>query len=376
MGQVFRVTRPGDAALRGWLLGGGPAIRSKIPLALLAVPFAISVGAVLARLAIGPGWGVLPLLVVGPAVAAALGGPRYTLAAGATAVAACLLFGARIVDQAVNHRQVVVALAAAVGVTACGMLAARARERRIQELAQVRVVAEAAQQVLLRPVPRQAGSVKMAVRYLSASSGARVGGDLYEVAVTPDCIRLIVGDVEGKGLPAVRLAAEVTGAFRAAAHEEGSLPAVVERIEASLARELGEEEFVTAILAEISADEDKIELISCGHPVPLLLGGGPPRPAAPDADALPLGLSHLSGAPRIPATIAFEPGDELLFYTDGASEARNKAGSFFPLASCTSVLAGHDPDTLVDRLSDEITRYVGHAPTDDIALLLVYKDMI
>jgi serine phosphatase RsbU (regulator of sigma subunit) len=167
----------------------------------------------------------------------------------------------------------------------------------------------------------------------------------------------------------------VTGAFRAAAHEEDSLPAVVERIEASLARELGEEEFVTAVLAEISADEDKIELISCGHPVPLLLGGGPPRPAAPDADALPLGLSHLTGAPRIPATIAFEPGDELLFYTDGASEARNRAGSFFPLASCASVRAGHDPDTLVDRLGDEITRYVGHAPTDDIALLLVYKGM-
>jgi serine phosphatase RsbU (regulator of sigma subunit) len=254
------------------------------------------------------------------------------------------------------------------------MLAARIRERGSRELAQVKIVAEAAQKVLLRPVPRQVGSVGMAVRYLSASYGAQVGGDLYEVAVTPDRVRLIVGDVEGKGLAAVRTAAEVTGVFREAAHEEESLPAVVARIEASLARELGEEEFVTAVLAEISPEQDKVELISCGHPAPLLLGAGAPRAACPDPGALPLGLGHLSAEPRIPLTVALEPGNELLFYTDGASEARNKAGTFFPLASCTSVSDGHDPGTLVDRLSDEITRYVGHAPEDDIALLLVYKD--
>ena len=131
---------------------------------------------------------------------------------------------------------------------------------------------------------------------------------------------------------------------------------------------------MTAVLAEISRPDDKIELISCGHPAPLLLGAGLPKPFGPEANALPLGLGHLSAAPRIPVTLTFEPGDEILFYTDGASEARDKAGTFFPLTGCASVRAGHDPETLVDRLSDEITRYVGHAPEDDIALLLVYKD--
>jgi hypothetical protein len=353
--------------------GGGPAIRSKTRLVLLTLPFVISVGAAAVRLMVGPGWGLLPLLIVGPAVAAALGGAAYTLAAGAVALAALMFFDVTLMHKVVNHREFVLTLVAAAGVTACGVVAARIRERRDLELAEVRIVAEAAQQVLLRPVPRQVGSVNMAVRYLSASSGARVGGDLYEVAVTPDCVRLIVGDVEGKGLPAVQTAAEVTGVFREAAYEEHSLAAIIARIEASLARELSGEEFVTAILAEIGPDQDKIELISCGHPTPLRLGPGAPRPAAPDADALPLGLGHLSAAPRMAVTVALDPGDELLFYTDGASEARNKAGLFFPLTRCTSVADGHDPDTLVDRLSEEITRYVGHAPEDDIALLLVYK---
>jgi serine phosphatase RsbU (regulator of sigma subunit) len=367
----------GGTALRGVTTGGGPAIRfwaRLARLALLAVPFAISVGAVAARLTFGPGWGLLPLLIVGPAIAAALGGAAYTLAAGAVALGACMLFDISVMHQSVNHRQLIVAFAGAAGVTAFGMLAARLRERRTHELERVKIVAEAAQQVLLRPVPRQVGPVKMAVRYLSASYGARVGGDLYEVAVTPDHVRLIVGDVEGKGLAAVRTAAVVTGAFREAAYQETSLPAIVARIEASLARELGEEEFVTAILAEISRADDKIELISCGHPAPLLLGTGVPKPFGPEMSALPLGLGHLSAAPRLPVTLAFEPGDEVLFYTDGASEARNKTGTFFPLSGCTSMKAGHDPDTLVDRLSEEITRYVGHAPVDDIALLLIYKD--
>jgi serine phosphatase RsbU (regulator of sigma subunit) len=356
--------------------GGGPAIRSWARLALLTVPFVIPVAVGAARLMVGPGWGLLPLLIVGPAMAAALGGAAYTLVAGVVALVATMLFDVRIMHQSVSHHQVIVAFAAAAGVTAFGMMAARHRELRARELEQVKIVAEAAQQVLLRPVPRQVGHVKMAVRYLSASYGARVGGDLYEVAATPDHVRLIVGDVEGKGLPAVRTAAVVTGAFREAAYEEASLPAIVARVEASLARELGEEEFVTAVLAEISRQDDKIELVSCGHPAPLLLGTGPPRPFGPEVSALPLGLGHLSAAPRIPVTLAFEPGDEVLFYTDGASEARDKGGAFFPLTRCSSVRDGHDPETLVDRLSDEITRYVGHAPEDDIALLLVYKDQV
>jgi serine phosphatase RsbU (regulator of sigma subunit) len=64
----------------------------------------------------------------------------------------------------------------------------------------------------------------------------------------------------------------------------------------------------------------------------------------------------------------------MLFYTDGASEARNKAGEFFPLASCASLRSPADPATRVDQLGEEITRYVGHAPDDDVALLLAYRE--
>ncbi len=318
------------------------ASRSRARLMLPALPFAIIAANGVSRVVMGPGWGMLLLLAVGPAVAAAVGGPLYTLAAGAAALAVGLPFAAGM-RPAATHRLAEVAFGAVAGVTAAGVLASRARRRRDRELAQTRLVAEAAQQALLRPVPRQAGPVRVAARYLSACSGARVGGDLYEVATTTDGVRLIVGDAEGKGLPALQSAAAVLGVFREAAHEEDSLEAIASRIETSLARQLGDERFVTAILAEVSADGSKIELLGCGHPEPLLLGPARPRFIGLDEGSLPLGLGQL-------------------------------AGVFFPLADSAAVRAAPDPATLPGRLGDEVIRHVGHAPDDDMALLVIYRD--
>ncbi len=334
----------------------------------------LTVGIAAARLITGSMFGLVPLLAVGPAVAAAIGGAVYTLAAGGLAMMICMMFLLCPVADATGRRADVVGLVAVAAVTAAGIAASTVRRRREHELAQVRVVAETAQQVVLRPVPLQLGSVRLAVKYLSASSQARVGGDLYDVVDAAAGVRLVVGDAQGKGLPAVQTAAALLGAFRDAAHEEDSLAAIAARIETSLSRQLPDEGFVTAIFAEISADGSKMELLSCGHPTPLLLGEEEPRFVDPGQGSLPLGLGHLGPEPRIPVTIPLHEHDAVLFYTDGATEARNTAGAFFPLASCASVL---DPDaygTLVERLSRELTRYVGHAPDDDVALLLVYRD--
>jgi serine phosphatase RsbU (regulator of sigma subunit) len=64
----------------------------------------------------------------------------------------------------------------------------------------------------------------------------------------------------------------------------------------------------------------------------------------------------------------------MLFYTDGVSEARNKAGTFFPLALSDSGHDDTDPDGILDRLSSDLVRHVGHALDDDAAMLLVRYD--
>lgn len=332
----------------------------------------VAIGA--ARLMVGPGWGLVPLLAVGPAVAAAIGGAVYTLAAGVQALVICALLLGDELQSPPSYRADVVGLVAVASVTAAGIMACTARRRRERELAEVRLVADTAQQVLLRPVPSQVGPVRLTVNYLSASSQARVGGDLYDVVDAAGAVRLIVGDAEGKGLAAVKSSAALLGAFRDAAHEEDSLTAIASRIETSLSRQLPDDGFVTAIIAEISPDLSKMELLSAGHPGPLLLGDEPPRFLDVGEGNLPLGLGHLAPEPRIPVTVPLDGYDAVLFYTDGATEARNSAGAFFPLDSCAAVRTVGCYDTLVDRLSRELTRYVGHAPDDDVAFLLVYRD--
>lgn len=347
---------------------------SRWRLLLAILPFVLVAVLGVLRLAVGPGWGVLPLLAVGPALAAAVSGPCLTLTAGAEALAVAVLFlGTDRTGVDPGHHALITCLSV-VGVTAGAWLASASRAHRGRALARIRLVAEAAQQVVMRPVPAEAGPVKMAARYLSAAEDARVGGDLIEVVTTPDCVRIVLGDAEGNGLPALQSAATVLSVFREAAYEEKNLAAIVSRIETSLSRQLSEEQFVTAVFAEVSADGSVMDLLCCGHPAPLLLGPGEVRPVSCEQDSLPLGLGKLTGEPRQTVTVPLSPGGRLLFYTDGIAEARNKAGEFFPLATCASLRAQVPPEALLDRLCREMTRHVGHAPDDDVALLLVYRD--
>lgn len=174
------------------------------------------------------------------------------------------------------HKQVVV-LTALIAVTLASSLASALRRRRERLLEAVRSVAEAAQQALLAPVPATVGKFQVAVRYSAAAAEARIGGDLYAVVSTPYGVRLIVGDVRGKGLPAVGTAALVLGIFREAAYDEPDLLDVVGRIERSLARNLGSDDFVTAVVAGYPRP-GHLEVVNCGHAPPLLLRPGGVEP--------------------------------------------------------------------------------------------------
>jgi serine phosphatase RsbU (regulator of sigma subunit) len=263
--------------------------------------------------------------------------------------------------------------AVVVGVTVAAVIACTVRQRREHELTEVRAIAEVAQQVLLGPVPHTDRSVRLAVRYMSATSHARIGGDLYEVVTGSSGMRLIIGDVQGKGLGAVKTAATVLGSFREVAPEAPSLPMIADRIEIALARQLDEEQFVTAVLAEVSVDGSWITLLSCGHPPPLLITGHVGRFVESATPSLPLGLASLGIMPREVITVPFAPDDQMLFYTDGVSEARNRAGEFYPLPDRALYAEATDPDSALSRLQEDVLRHVGHALDDDAAMLLLRR---
>lgn len=336
---------------------------------LAVLPYAVMAVVAVADVAAGPSVGLLPLVSVGPALAGLVGDRRRTAFIGVLGLLLCLLLGAN--SGLLGTRRVVTAMAAVACVTATGLLAVAMRERRERELADVRAVAEVTQRVLLRPVPERAGPLRVAVSYTSATAQARIGGDLYDVVVTGDRVRVIVGDVQGKGLEAVGTAAVVLGAFREAAHDERDLRDVGARLERSADRELHGGKFVTAVLAELRGDGTAL-VLNYGHPAPLLVGAdGTSRFAEPRERALPLGLGVHETAGPAARPVPFGPGDRLLLYTDGVSEARDRHGDFYPLPARARLLRDGAPGTALKALRGDLVKHAGGPLHDDAAMLLV-----
>ncbi len=256
-------------------------------------------------------------------------------------------------------------LSSALGAVA--VVSALIRVRRERALATMTVIAETVQRAVLRPIPSQLGTVGFASQYRSASRAALVGGDLFEVADTVHGVRVVVGDVRGKGLDAVALAATVLGAFRQAALSQDELSSVASEIDKVVTAVAGEEDFVTAIFCQF-APGGRVTLVNRGHPVPLLVPPGPARPRYLDTGEPqpPLGLEGLNHS----VETTWARGARLLLYTDGLVEARDVTGTFFPLDTWAPALVTGDPEAALERLVAGVQEFSGNEATDDMAVML------
>lgn len=309
-------------------------------LPLLAVPFGLIAVVTVVDVLAPPDVHLGPFLVAAPAITASFAGPRMTGFVGAVAVLAQVTVAvSRTTATDLNHTFQIIAL---VLISAFVTFFAHLREVHEKQLIQLRSVAEAAQEVVLRPLRDRMGPLRLASVYLAAEAEAQIGGDLYAAIRTPHGTRLIIGDVRGKGLEAVGDAALVLGAFRAVAHRAADLPTLVAHLEAAVAADpdgagepAGEpgEAFTTAAVVDVPDQEMTVRLISCGHPPPLLLRGGRVVPLEVDHPAPPLGLTQFVDTGFAPQSFSFEPGDMILLYTDGVIEARDSAGAFYPCRS-------------------------------------------
>ncbi|MGO4758921.1 PP2C family protein-serine/threonine phosphatase, partial [Streptomyces sp. 2MCAF27] len=209
--------------------------------------------------------------------------------------------------------------------------------------------------------------------YVSSQQGALVGGDIYEVVDTPYGARVLIGDVQGKGLRTLGAGAAVLTAFREAAYHLRSLSDGVDAMEVGLRRYNSshtrerngseEERFVTALVFGVERDDPApvpgspadtrpadtrpdaapdgsdsgdtalMVLIDCGHVKPYLLHADGTVDELDSAEpGLPLGLGDLTGAKRSVQRIPIEPDTRVLACTDGVTEARCPTGEFYPLA--------------------------------------------
>ncbi|MDT9700943.1 PP2C family protein-serine/threonine phosphatase [Streptomyces sp. P17] len=351
--------------------------------ALLVVPVVLIVLVTVIDILAPPSVHLGPFLVAAPAVTASFAGPRATACIGALAVLAqAVVAVVRTSLTDLNHSfQLITLILMSVLVTS---LAAR-RERHERELIQLRSVATAAQEVVLKPLPHRVGPLRIASVYLAAESEAQIGGDLYAAARTEKGTRFVIGDVRGKGLEAVGDAALLLGAFRGAAHRRADLTALVTFLEGTVSSDLDDpaaleaaaedrgEAFITAAMLDIPDDEQVLHMINCGHPPPLLLRHGQVSLLEARQPAPPLGLTEFAAADLATEVFAFEPYDIVLLYTDGVIEARDRDGMFYPLTERVTDRPNKGPDALLTHLSKDLLRHVGGHLGDDAAMVAIER---
>jgi hypothetical protein len=352
-----------EEALRAHHRNARRAPVSRVPrrawrIAVYAAPAAWVAGVVALSLELQLGAQLTPLLAAAPAIACAGTGRRQCIAFGCFCALLALLPFRPGSDEFGERLGIAPTILI---VTFATYLVAQRRLRMQRSYDEVRQIAEVTQRVLLRPVPARLGPVVTAVEYLSAASGAQIGGDFYEIIETPYGVRAILGDMRGNGLDAVSGAAALLGAFREAGAIEPALESVAARLDAALARRASElrraqlarlaqqppdlgnqgkgkpdsyrdahaetwaEDFATAVLVQIpvapaakapapkaargasAADardvrpaqrDGEATLVLCGHPAPLLVHGIEVRPIDESAPcSLPLGLGPLVSEP-------------------------------------------------------------------------------
>ncbi len=190
---------------------------------------------------------------------------------------------------------------------------------------------------------------------------------LYDLTMTQYGPRFIIGDVKGKGLDAVGRCAAVLAVFRELAFAEPDLAQLAEKMDDRMSRDLGIEDFVTAVLAEFAPGE--VRIVNCGHHPPVKVGadGAGLEIIALEHTVPPLGLH-----PR-PARqdVALKPGDRLLFYTDGLIETRDRAGRFFDLDHrVAEALVIPGLDAAIRGVVRLLLEHGGDRLADDVLLVL------
>jgi hypothetical protein len=422
--------------------GVRPAPTERVPgrawrIALLVAPELWVLGVVVLSFAVGTRVQLAPLLAAAPAIACAGTGRRLCVVLGG---AFALFALAPLPGAPAGLGERSGSVLAVVIVTLVSYFVAHRRIRTQRAYDEVRRIADVTQRALLRPVPERMGPVTVAVEYLSAAGGARIGGDFYEIIETPFGVRAILGDVRGNGLDAVSGAAALLGAFREAGAVEPELESVAARLDAALARhstgvrradpdvdaaaaepetEPGAwaEDFATAVLIQIprkrrgsgagadageakshagevggeppvrrdkgegaadrapDGERGRAQLVVCGHPAPYLIRSGRALALEPESPTLPLGLGSLAAEPYAvtSSTVAFEPGDALVLYTDGVSDARSRSGAFFRLDEALHGLGELAPAAAAALVRGRLLEHTRGALSDDAALLVLRR---
>lgn len=230
------------------------------------------------------------------------------------------------------------------------------------------------QHALMPASPKIGEGYSVAVRYVPAFMGREVGGDFYDVfGAGPDRAAILIGDVLGKGLEAASLAATTRSTTHAFVHESPSARDALARANSVLeSQKPSPESFVTVCLVTLDLPTGELAYCSAGHPPAVLCRSGGTVELLGGA-CLPLGVADALDCEQ--ARYQLDPGDKLVLYTDGISEAHD-GPVLFDTEGIARILADHaewNGEEIVDGLIDAATQWSRGDLTDDAVVVVISR---
>jgi serine phosphatase RsbU (regulator of sigma subunit) len=233
-------------------------------------------------------------------------------------------------------------------------------------------VARSLQAALLPPALPALGWLDLAARYRVAEADVEIGGDFYDVIeVGPDAWGVVVGDVCGRGPDAAALTGLVRHSVRTAVIRERAPSGVLAQTNAAVLQQIDDARFCTAayLRVERTPQGARVQASSAGHPRPVLLRADG---TAAFLDCAGLLLGVVAEPTLVDVDLHLAPGDAVVLYTDGVTEARRGKDLFGEqrLLATLAGLAHLDADAIASGLDDAVAVYQDGAE-DDIAVLVV-----
>ena len=247
----------------------------------------------------------------------------------------------------------------------------RARNRAEESATRARLLAQTLQESLIPPTPPDIPRLDVAAIYRPAGEGDEVGGDFYDVFDTDeDDWVIVLGDVCGKGIEAAKVTALARYTLRTAALRARKPSAVLSTLNEALIHQRIDR-FLTVVYVRLRTQDDRCRLsvASGGHPLPLRI-----RDDRVEALGTPGPLLGVLDQPDWHDTeLDLEPGDVVLFYTDGLTEAR-RDGEFFGEGRLRRLLHRSRQEAaaaIATEIVNEVVDFQAGSPRDDIAVVVL-----
>jgi phosphoserine phosphatase RsbU/P len=268
-----------------------------------------------------------------------------------------------------EHERMLTTLAAQVAIAIENARLYQAVKRQERQLERDIAMAREVQLRLLPTVPPEHKNADMAVRFLPART---IGGDLYDfLEYGGDRSAVVLGDVSGKAAPAALFAALVSGIMRAAANQRLEPATMLAALNDSLQERRLDSQYVTMLFALWNDEERTLRVANSGAVQPILCRDG--QSMVIKAEGFPLGMFPDVSYDEI--VVATQPGDAIVFVSDGILDADNAKGEMYGESRLTDMLCGHRERTaaeIAEAILQDVSRFQeGKERFDDETIIVL-----